>query len=378
MLKQYLLTPGPGPVPPQVALKEALPIIHHRTDDFASIYKDISEGLKYVFQTKNEVYTLACSGTGAMEMAIVNLLSPNDEIMVASCGNFGERWVEIAQSYGIKVISVSVEWGEVVSPLQIEKTLKKNPNIKAVFTTFVETSTGVVNDIKSIGKIVANTNAAFVVDAISGIVGQEFKTDLWKVDVAISASQKGFMLPPGLAFITFSQKAEEMVKMSKLPKFYFDIKKYKKFCLKNQTPFTPPVSLIVALQEAIKLIKAKKLETFWSDCKLFSKATRKGMQALELKLFAKVPSEVVTTAVVPKDLGEKIVKILRKKYGVFIAGGQGKLKGQIIRFAHMGYISKADLLAGFACFEMALSELGTKNIEKGKVVAAVQEELSRD
>jgi aspartate aminotransferase-like enzyme len=378
MLKQYLLTPGPIPVPPQVALKEALPIVHHRTDEFASIYKDISEGLKYVFQTKNEVYTLACSGTGTMEMAIVNLLSPNDEIVVASCGIFGERWIEIAQSYGIKVVSVSVEWGEVVSPLLIEKTLKENPNIKAVFTTFVETSTGVVNDIKSIGKIVANTNAVFVVDAISGIVGQEFKTDLWKVDVAVSASQKGFMLPPGLAFITFSQKAKEMVKMSKLPKFYFDIKKYKKFYLKNQTPFTPPVTLIVALQEAIKLIKAKKLESFWSDCKLFAKSTRKGMQALELKLFAKVPCEVVTTAVVPKGLGEKIIKILRKKYGVFIAGGQGKLKGQIIRFAHTGYISKADLLAGFACLEMALSELDTKNIEKGKAVAAVQEELYRD
>ncbi|MDR0617624.1 MAG: alanine--glyoxylate aminotransferase family protein [Endomicrobium sp.] len=375
MLKQYLLTPGPTPVPPQVALKEALPIIHHRTDEFASIYKDISEGLKYVFQTKNKVYTLACSGTGAMEMAIVNLLSPNDEIVVASCGNFGDRWIEIAQSYGIKVVSVCVEWGEVVSPLQIEKTLKENPNIKAVFTTFVETSTGVVNDIKSIGKIVANTNAVFVVDAISGIVGQEFKTDLWKVDVVVSASQKGFMLPPGLAFITFSQKAKEMVEVSKLPKFYFDIKKYKKFHLKNQTPFTPPVTLIVALGETIKLIKAKKLNTFWNDCKLFSKATRKGMQALELKLFAKVPCEVVTTAVVPKNIGEKIVKILRKKYSVFIAGGQGKLKGRVIRFAHMGYISKADLLAGFACLEMVLSELGV-NIEKGKAVAAFQEELS--
>ncbi|GHT37910.1 serine-pyruvate aminotransferase [Endomicrobiia bacterium] len=374
MMKHYLLTPGPTPIPPEVALKEALPILHHRTSEFASVYKDVAEGLRCVFQTKNEVYMLAASGTGAMEMAVVSLLSPGDEIIVASCGNFGDRWAKIAEGYGIKVISASVEWGKVVKPLEIEKALKTNPNIRAVYTTFTETSTGVANDIKTIGEIVAKTNAVLIVDAISGLVGQEFRTDEWKVDVVVSGSQKGFMLAPGLAFITLSDKAWKLTESSRLPKFYFDIRKYKKSYATNETPFTPPVTLIVALQESIKLIKERGLENIWNDNKLLAKAARSGMKALGLELFGEVPCEVVTSASVSVEIGGKIVKILREKYGVSIAGGQGNLKGKIIRFAHMGYIGKADLLVGLACLEMVLSELGVK-IEKGKAVAAAQEEL---
>ncbi|GHT46755.1 serine-pyruvate aminotransferase [Endomicrobiia bacterium] len=374
MMKHYLLTPGPTPIPPEVALKEALPILHHRTSEFASVYKDVAEGLRCVFQTKNEVYMLAASGTGAMEMAVVSLLSPGDEIIVASCGNFGDRWAKIAEGYGIKVISASVEWGKVVKPLEIEKALRTNPNIRAVYTTFTETSTGVANDIKTIGEIVAKTNAVLIVDAISGLVGQEFRTDEWKVDVVVSGSQKGFMLAPGLAFITLSDKAWKLTESSRLPKFYFDIRKYKKSYATNETPFTPPVTLIVALQESIKLIKERGLENIWNDNKLLAKAARSGMKALGLELFGEVPCEVVTSASVSVEIGGKIVKILREKYGVSIAGGQGNLKGKIIRFAHMGYIGKADLLVGLACLEMVLSELGVK-IEKGKAVAAAQEEL---
>lgn len=374
MMKRYLLTPGPTVIPPEVALKEALPILHHRTSEFAAIYKDVAEGLKYVFQTKNEVYTLATSGTGAMEMAVVNILSPGDEIIVASCGNFGDRWIKIAEEHGVKVISVSVEWGKVVKPEEIGRVLKSNSNIKAVYTTFTETSTGVANDIKSIGEIVSKTNAVLVVDAISGLAGQEFRTDSWKVDVVVSCSQKGFMLAPGLAFITLSDKAWELAETSKIPKFYFDIKKYKKSYATNETPFTPPVTLIVALQESIGLIKERGLENMWNDHKILAKATRAGMKALGLDLFGEVPCEVVTSVSVPAEIGGEIVKTLREKYGVSVAGGQGDLKGKIIRFAHMGYIGIADLLVGFACLEMVLSELGVK-VEKGKAVAAAEEEL---
>ncbi|MDR3111634.1 MAG: alanine--glyoxylate aminotransferase family protein [Elusimicrobiota bacterium] len=374
MQKHYLLTPGPTPIPPEVALKEALPILHHRTNEFGTIYKDVVEGLKYVFQTKNEVYLLAASGTGSMEMAIANLLSPDDEIIVASCGNFGDRWIKIAQSYGVNVISTSVEWGKVVNPAEIEKALKENPNVKAVYTTFTETSTGVVNDIKKIGEVVAKTNAVLVVDAISGLAGQEFRTDDWKIDVVVSGSQKGFMLAPGLAFISFSEKAWKLTEASKLPKFYFDIKKYKKSYATNETPFTPPVTLIVALQESIRLIKERGIENMWNDYKLLAKAARSAMKALGLELFGEVPCEVVTSACVPTEIGGKIVKTLREKYGVSIAGGQGNLKGKIIRFAHMGYIGKADLLVGFACLEMTLAELGF-NVEKGKAVAAAEAAL---
>ncbi|MDR2426723.1 MAG: alanine--glyoxylate aminotransferase family protein [Endomicrobium sp.] len=374
MKKHYLLTPGPTPIPPEVALKEALPILHHRTNEFADIYKDVAEGLKYVFQTKNEVFLLAGSGTGAMEMAVVNILSPDDEVIVASCGNFGDRWIKIAETYGVKVTSVSVPWGNAVKPEEIEKALKANPNIKAVYTTFTETSTGVANNIKAIGDIVSKTSAVLVVDTVSGLAGQEFKTDEWKVDVNVSGSQKGLMLAPGLAFITLSDKAWKLVETSKLPKFYFDIKKYKKSYATNETPFTPPVTLIVALQESLKMIKEKGIENIWNDYKLLAKAARAGMRAIGLELFGEVPCEVVTSAKVPQEIGGKIVKTLREKYGVSIAGGQADLKGKIIRFAHMGYIGKADLLVGFACLEMVLVELGMK-IEKGKAVAAAEEVL---
>jgi len=368
-MKRYLLTPGPVTIPPEIALKEALPIFHHRTDEFATAYKNIAKSLKYVFQTENEVYILSASGTGSMEMAVTNLLSPGDKIIVASCGNFGDRWAEIARGYEIKVVSASVRWGKTIKPAEIERALRENPDVKAVYTTFTETSTGVANDIKAVGRIVSKTNAVLVVDAISGLVDQEFRTDKWKVDVVISASQKGFMLAPGLAFIALNSKAWKLVDASKIPKFYFDIKKYKKFYAAGETPFTPPLTLIAALQESVRLIEKRGLENIWNDCKLLAKATRAAMKALGLELFSEVPCEIVTSASVPVGIGVKIVKILREKYGVSIADGQGDLKGRIIRFAHLGCIGKADLLAGFTCLEMVLIELGVK-IEKGKVASS--------
>jgi aspartate aminotransferase-like enzyme len=370
-MNHLLLTPGPTPIPPKVALKGALPVLHHRTSEFGAIYKNVAHGLKYVFQTKNEVYIIAASGTGAMEMAVANLLSPDDEIIIASCGNFGDRWIKIAQMYGVKVTSVSVKLGKVVKPIEIEKALKRNPKVKAVYTTFTETSTGVVNDIKTIGEIVSKTSAVLVVDSISGLVGQEFRMDDWKVDVVVSGSQKGFMLAPGLSFITFSDKAWKLVEISKIPKFYFDIKKYKKSYATNETPFTPAVTLIVALEESIRIISEIGLENMWSRCRLLAKAARSGMKSLGLKLFAEVPCEVVTSALVPIEIGGKIIKTLREEFDVFIAGGQGDLKGKIIRFSHMGYIGKTDLLVGFTCLEMGLIKLGV-NIERGIAAAAVE------
>lgn len=375
MKKHYLLTPGPTPIPPEVALKEAQPILHHRTSEFGAIFSDVAEGLKYVYQTQNDVLILSSSGTGAMEASIVNLLSPGDDALVASCGNFGERWSKQLEAYGIKPTNIAVEWGKTVNPAEIEKALKANPKIKAVFTTFTETSTGVANDIAAIGRIVAATPAVLVVDAISGLVGQEFHTDDWKVDVAVSGSQKGLMLAPGLAFASVSPKAWKLVEEAKLPRFYWDFRKMKKSLATKETPFTPPVTLIVALQEAIKMIKAQGIENVWQECRVLARASRAGMKGLGLKLFGDSPCDVVTSAVVPDGIdGGKIVKMLRETYGVSIAGGQGQLKGKIIRFAHMGYIGRADILVGFACLEMVLSTLGFK-VEKGKGVAAAEEEL---
>jgi aspartate aminotransferase-like enzyme len=375
MKKHYLLTPGPTPIPPEISLKEALPILHHRTSEFAAIFSDVAEGLKYVFQTRNDVLILASSGTGAMESSVVNLLNPGDEALVASCGNFGERWVKILEAYGIKPQVIAAEWGDVVNPAVIEAALKANPKIKAVYTTFTETSTGVANDIAAIGAIVARTPAVLVVDAISGLVGQEFLTDAWHVDVTVCGSQKGFMLAPGLAFVSASEKAWKLVEQARLPRFYWDWRKMKKSLATKETPFTPPVTLIVALQEAIKMIKAEGIENIWKQSSLLACAARAGMKALGLQLFGQRPCEVVTSAKVPEGIeGGKIVKMLREEFGVSIAGGQGALKGKIIRFAHMGYIGKADLLVGFACLEMVLTKLGYK-LEKGKAVAAAEDEL---
>ena len=378
MKKHYLLTPGPTPIPTEIALAEAKPIIHHRTSEFAKIFGEVAEGLKYVFCTQNDVLIMASSGTGAMESSVVNLLSPGDEAIVAQSGNFGERWAKLLSAYGIKPIILDTQWGKAVDANEIEKTLKANPGVKAVYTTHVETSTGVVNDIEAIGKIVNASQAVLVVDAISGLVGQELKTDDWHVDVVVTGSQKGLMLAPGLAFVSVSKKAWTLVENAKLPRFYWDWRKMKKSLADSETPFTPAITLIVALAEAIKMIKAAGLENMQKDYKVMAAATRAGMQAIGLELFAQRPCEVVTSACVPDGVdGGKIVKLLREEFGISIAGGQGLLKGKIIRFAHMGYITKADLLVGFACLEMVLTKLGY-NVQKGKAVAAAEEVLLKN
>lgn len=375
MKKHYLLTPGPTPIPPEVALKEALPILHHRTSEFDAIFAKVSEDLKGIFKTKNDVYIFASSGTGAMESAVTNILSPGDEALVASCGNFGERWIKIMEAYGLKPVTVLAEWGKAVNPEDIAKALKANPNIKAVYTTFTETSTGVANDMEAIGKIVAATPAVLVIDAISGLAGQKLLSDEWNLDVVVTGSQKGLMMAPGLSFVSVSPKAWKLVEASKLPKFYFDYKKMKKNLADKTTPFTPAVTLIMSLAESVRLINQEGLENMWKEASLLARAARAGMKALGLEIFAETPCEVVTSAKVPAGVeGGKIVKMLREEYGVSIAGGQGALKGKIIRFAHMGFIGKADILVGFSCLEMVLARLGYK-FEKGKGVAAAQDEL---
>ena len=228
MRKNYLLTPGPTPLPPQVQESMSRPIIHHRTPQFQAILKEAAEGLKYVFQTQNDVFILTSSGTGAMEAAVVNLLSPSDTALIVQGGKFGERWTEICQSYGITAEVIDVEWGKAVSPSEIEKRLKANPAIKAVFTTLCETSTGVAVDIEAIGKVVKDTPAVLVVDAISGLGAIDLKTDAWNVDVAVSGSQKGFMLPPGLGFISVSPKAWKLIDTAKSPKYYFSALRLRK------------------------------------------------------------------------------------------------------------------------------------------------------
>jgi len=374
MRKNYLLTPGPTPLPPQVCESMARPIIHHRTPQFQEILKEANEGLKYVFQTKNDVFTLASSGTGAMEAAVANLLSAGDCALSVQGGKFGERWTELCKAYGVNAEVIDVEWGKAVDPQEIEKRLKLNPKIKAVFTTLCETSTGVVNDIEAIGKVVAQSEAVLVVDAISGLGAIDLKTDAWCADMVVSGSQKGLMLPPGLGFISVSPKAMKLVEASKSARYYFDLRKAKKAIDKTDTPFTPAITLIIALTEALKTMKQDGMEQIFARHKKMADATRAAIKALGLELFApEAASDVVTAAKVPAGIdGEKLVKTMRDTYGVTIAGGQDEMKGKLIRIAHMGFIEEFDIIAGISCLEKVLAQMGYK-FQLGSGVKAAEE-----
>jgi len=374
MRKNYLLTPGPTPLPPQVCEAMARPIIHHRTPQFQAMLKEATEGLKYVFQTTGDVFILASSGTGAMEAAVVNLLSPADTALTIQGGKFGERWTEICQSYAINTQVLDVEWGKQVEPKEIEKRLKANPKIKAVFATLCETSTGVVCDIEAIGRVVKNTDAALVVDAISGLGAIPLATDAWSCDVVVSGSQKGLMLPPGLGFISLSPKAWKLVESSKCPKYYFDLKEAKIALDKTDTPFTPAITLIIALSESLKMIKQDGLENIFLRHKKMAEATQAAVKALGLELFAPTAaSDVVTAVKVPQGIdGEKLVKTMRDTYSVTIAGGQSELKGKVFRIAHMGFIEEFDIIVGIACLEKVLAQMGYK-FQLGSGLKAAEE-----
>ena len=376
MKKNYLLTPGPTPLPPEVCEALSRPIIHHRTPQFQAVLKEVSENLKNIFQTKNDVFILASSGTGAMEAAVVNLLSWGDKALVIQGGKFGERWTELCLAYGIKPIVVDVKWGEALQPHVLKEYLAKEPAIKAVFSTLCETSTGVTFDLKALGAVVKETEAVLVVDAISGLGAVDLQMDAWDIDVVICGSQKGFMLPPGLGFISVSKKAWKLVEESKCPKYYFDLKEAKKAIDKTDTPFTPAIGLVIALEVALKIMLGEGLSHIFERHKKLAEATRAAMGALKLELFApSAASDAVTAVRVPEGIdGEKLVKTMRDEYGVTIAGGQGEMKGKLFRIAHMGYISEFDIILGISCLEKVLKKMGYA-FDFGAGVKAAQEVL---
>lgn len=363
MLKRFLLTPGPTPVPPEVLSALGEPIVHHRAPRFTEILQEVVAGMQYVYQTENDIVVFAASGTGAMESAVVNVVSPGDHVLVASMGNFGERWKKLTANWGAEVTALDFAWGARVVPAEIEKALAADPAIKAVYLQFSETSTGVVNDIKTIGEIVAKTPAILVVDAISGLGATDLKTDDWHVDICVAGSQKALMVPPGLAYVAVSEKAWKVVEACTTPRFYFDYVAYRKKMTGDsaQTPYTPAVSLMVAQNAAIKLIREESLETVFERHRWLGKACKAGVQALGIELFGPDDPEAnsVTACKVPEGVdGGKITKLARDRYGVWLAGGQGQVKGKIFRFGHCGYFGASDILVGMGVLEMVLSELG--------------------
>lgn len=379
--KYYLLAPGPVPVPPKVLAAMSEPIIHHRAPAFVKVLEEIRGGLKFLFQTKNEVLILASSGTGAMEGAVTNTLCKGDTSLVVRAGKFGERWAEICEAYGVKPICIDVPWGQAVDPKLIAQELEKNPTIRAVFIQASETSTGVMHPIREIAEIVKKyDNTLLVVDAISGIGVFDLPVDKWGLDVVVSGSQKAFMLPPGLAFVTLSDKALSFVEKSDIPKYYFNFKKeLKKLVKDNETNFTPAVSLIMGLREALNMIKEDGLEKVFKRHARLADATRAAAKALGLELYAPdSPSNAVTAIKAPAGIdGQKIVKILRDKHNITIAGGQSEAKGKIFRIAHMGYLDAYDIIMVVSALEMTLKELGI-SVEMGKGVKAAAEILEKE
>ncbi len=377
-MKKRLFTPGPTPIPESVMLAMAEPIIHHRNPEFVEILTSVNENLKYLFQTKNPVVTLTSSGTGAMEASVANLLSQGDKAIFVNLGKFGERWGEIMKAYGVEPVEIKVEWGTAPSPDLVLDTLKKNPGVKAVYLTHSETSTGVFTNIREIAAAVHQKyDVAVVVDGITSVGCHEMRFDEWGLDLIATGSQKGLMIPPGLAFVAVSDRAKQMMETSKLPKFYFSLKKALKSHANNDTPFTPAITLAIGLERALRMIKEETVEHVWFHHKVLSEAVRNGCEAIGLKLFGSPASHAVTAVNVPDGVEySKFNKILKQKYGITTAGGQEHLKGKIFRVSHLGYYDEVDIVGVVAALEWTLHDLNFK-FEPGAGVAAVQRTFAK-
>jgi aspartate aminotransferase-like enzyme len=371
--KRYLITPGPTPIPPEVAAAAAVPMQHHRSPEFRALLLETLDRLKRVFATENDVVLFTGSGTAAMESAVANMLSPGDRVVVATAGNFGERWVKLLRAFGVEPALVDQPWGERLDPARIGAAAAE-PGTVAVFVTHSETSTGVVHDVEAIAAAVAPTPAVLVVDAVSSLGGVELATDAWGVDVVVSGSQKALMSPPGLAFASISEKAWKLAERSQLPRYYLDWRRAADSQVKGDTAFTPAVSIVVALRTALDLIIARGPDRVWEHNRRLARATRAGVKGLGLDLYSPDDdsSAMVTALLMPDGVdGEECYTVLRDRHGIVLAGGHGPLRGRIMRIGHMGYMNEFDIVTALAGLEMALAALGhTPPVPGGGVAAA--------
>ena len=377
MKKYYLMAPGPTPVPQEVLLAMAQPIIHHRTPTYEALFAEVRAGLKKLIQTKQETVVFAASGTGAMEAAVVNALSAGDKAIVVRTGKFGERWAEICRAYGVEVIPLDAPFGHAVSPERFAETLAKSPGVKAVFCQHSETSTGVLLDVEGYAEVTRKSPAILVVDAVSSLGVVELSMDAWGIDVVVAASQKGLMLPPGLAFCTLSERAWRLTNTSTLPKYYFNLAAELKAVQKNQANFTPAVSIVIGLRQALAMLEAEGFANVFKRHERLARATRAGVEALGLELFSKAtPSPAITAVVAPRGIdGEAVVRGFAKSHNITIAGGQGEMKGMIFRLGHMGYVGEFDVIVALSALEQVLTELG-QPIDLGASICAAQKVLA--
>ncbi len=373
--KRYLLTPGPTPVPPAVLTAMSEPIIGHRGSDFRRLFGDVLARLGEVFRTQNEVLLFTASGTGAMESAVANLCSPGDRVVVVAAGHFGERWTSIAGAYGCDVQSLRSPWGETPAPDDLASYLRDLGDAHAVFLTHSETSTGVVCDLEGLAAAAKESGTIVVVDAVSSLGAVPFETDEWGLDVVVTGSQKALMTPPGLAMASISAAAWETTRSATLPRFYFDWERARKAQERPQTPFTPAISLVTGLDVALRMLLEEGLEATWDRHIRLGRACRAGVKAMGLELFSpdEDRSAVVTAIRMPDGIdGQEIVAAVRERLGVTIAGGQGDLRGKIVRIGHIGYVDIFDIVTGLAAVELALAEAGAE-VERGVATARALE-----
>ena len=376
MLKRYLLTPGPTAVPPEVLLRMSQPLIHHRTPEFEALFAQVQEKLQWLFQTKRTVLILAASGTGAMEAAVSNTCSPGDTVIVVNGGKFGERWLKISQAFGAKVVELKVEWGAAVAVDAVAQALEAHPDARAVLIQASETSTTVLHPVEQISTLTRNTNTLLVVDGITSVGATDTPMDRWGIDVLVTGSQKALMLPPGLAFLALSDKAWKRVEETQQPRYYFDLRREHKEQQKHTTAYTPAISLINGLHEVLRLMQEEGLEHIFARHSLLAAASRAAAQAMGLRLLAPAsPSPAATGIWLPDGVdGSRLLKYMRDRMGVDIAGGQDHLKGKVVRVSHIGYAGPFDVITAISTLEMALRRFG-QEIGLGSGVRRAEEIL---
>ena len=368
-----LRIPGPTPLPERVVRSMNRPMIDHRGPEFAAILGEITAGAKRVFKTKNDLLLLTSSGTGGLESAVANLVSPGDQVVAALCGNFGERFAALAAAYGADVVRLEFEWGQPVDPDDLAQVLQRHPKAHVVLLTHNETSTGLTNPLRELARTARSAERLVVVDGVSSISSIDIETDAWGVDVAVSGSQKGWMAPPGFALVSVSERAWAQQAKARSPRFYFDWKEAKTWADKGMTPFTPAVPVAFAMQEGLRMLEEEGLNNVYERHERLARATQMGLQALGFQLFAQegYRSNTVTSAVPPPGLDVAALRdLLNTKYGVVIAGGQGKMTGKMVRVGHLGAVAEGDVVQVIWAIEQALEELDIAPAD-GRGVAAV-------
>ncbi len=360
MFKKRLFTPGPTEVPPETLLDLARPVVHHRKGEFKELFKKVNKKLKKIFLTDGEVFTFASSGTGAMEAAMVNFTSPGEKVLVIDAGKFGHRWKELCETFEVESVTLTYPWGQSACAGEVKKILHDNKDIKTVFSTLVETSTGTVHPVKEIAAAVKEEGRAIVVDAVSGLGCDVLKMDKWKIDAVVSGSQKALMTPPGLGFVGVNGNSLNLFKENTRKNYYWDFTKMLNRVKNHQTPYTPAINLIRGLNHSLKIITAEGIKNTWERHRLLSRSCRAGVKALGLDILSCSPARGLTAVKLPqKDkLISGLIKYMNKKYGVSIAGGQGSMKEKIVRIAHMGYYDRTDMLGLLGVLGESLKELG--------------------